>query len=230
MTAHEILAGLLAAFRQAAPGAEFREAYGPQPASRRQGRALVAGRVEKETVGPQGWQAQLGFTIYLPPAAAPSQAQSLAWAMDAAARGAQPLLTETAFGPAAADTVLGGTAMDCTFRFAGPAPVGSAGHGREPIRLNGTAFTAAAWKESISIKGPALTAIGEDTPFWVGQGREYTLELQGLPPAALAAGDGFTLALEGRGWQYGGCRWKSRNGTGTAVVVSNTKTQLDEEE
>ncbi|WP_322168604.1 hypothetical protein [Acutalibacter caecimuris] len=222
MTAYEILAGLLEAFRAAIPEADFREAYGPETASRRLGRVLAAGQVERESTDGSGWQARLGFTVYLPPGRGQGQAQAVASAMETAARESQPLLAETVLGPVTADKTFGGTAMHCTFSFARPAGAGG-GAGKGGITLDGKHYPVTGWKESVSREGEALVAMGEDVPFWE-PGRTYTIELQGLGAAAMGVADGFTLRLEGPGWLYMGCRWKSRGSGGTAVAISRTKT------
>lgn len=225
MTARELLSGLLAAFRQGIPEARFVEAYSPDPASRRRDKPVVAGQVEEEVLG-GGWEAKLGFALYLPGSAGPGDGLAIAGKMTAIAQ-EQALFRQAVLGPAQPEKALGGLRMSCTLRFA-QGEGGSGGGESYPVTVNGTACRASGWKEALGGKETMLTATGEREPFYRLRQPEYTVELRGIGQE-LARLENFTLRLGESPWTYTGCQWKSFTAGGTGVLTAGGRVKTEEE-
>ncbi len=224
MTARELLGSLLDTFREGIPGAVFQEAYSPEPASRRREKPLITGQVEEEVLG-AGWEARLGFALYLPGSVRPGEGLEIAGKMVEAAQ-REPLFAEAVLGPAQPEKALGGLKMICSLRFA--QGNGGSGGGSCPVTLNGTACRVSGWKETLGGRETVLTATGEREPFYRGFLPEFTVELQGLD-RELALLEGFTLRLGASPWMYTGCQWKSFTAAGTGVLSAAGRVKAEEE-
>lgn len=218
MRASEALAALLADFREAAPQADFREAYAMEPASRRLARPVAVGRVLKESTAGEGWEAKLGFTLYLPQGWGGGRADPLLETLAERALARYPQASVER-GAAAVDKALGVVSAGLTVTLQ---EGGGAVAGRFPVLLNGREYQVSGWKLSAGEAGKALVAVGEEEPFAYSGGRVYTVELQGLGAGAQALADGFSAQLAGRPEVYRNCRWKSLSGNGAGVFQSET--------
>lgn len=216
-TASDILAELLAAFKAAMPGVDFREA--PGEAFRLQGRICVTGTVSKESTQGDQWSAKLAFTVYVPRGG--GSAEEVLEKMALCARESQPMLAGVERGTLAADRNSGSAAVGCVFSFAKPGGGGSA----YPVKLNGKACTVKGWKVVNGSSGGGLTAIGEDLPFFYKGGREFSIELQGLDMEDPEELDGFTLKLGEQKATYTGCRWKSVSAGGNCIAAAGERVE-----
>lgn len=220
-TAHEILTGLMASFRERMPGVEFRETFGVGEVLRSPARACVAGTVAKENTQGDAWSAKLAFQIFLPRNTVPGGAEQVLVDMADCARETQPLLKSMERGPAAVDKTTGWVAVGCAFHFAKPGSEGESSGSKKtayPVELDGNPYTVTGWKAANSVSGSGLTAIGESVPFYYKSSREFTVELQGLDMEHPELLDGFTLRLGDQNRLYTGCRWKSISAGGNAVL------------
>lgn len=219
MAAHELLDQLLEGFRQAAPEADFREAYCGEPAGRILSRPVATGAVSRETEEGDGWEAALKFHLYLSRGEGPGAAERILDKMAVWTRENQPLLIGIERGAASVDKTSGSVAVGWTATFAKPGTSGGqSGKRTYPIYLNGRKYTVTGWKASCSEPLNGLTAIGEDEPFAREEGKEYTVELQGLDVGGLEELEDFTLRLGEQRGTYSGCRWRSLSTVGAWVL------------
>lgn len=223
MKAHEALDALLDGFRQAAPQADVREAYGFKPASRLLARPVVAGQILKESAAGDGWEAKLGFTLYMPQGQGADQAEALLELLAGQAAALYPELASVERGAASIDKSLGVASITLTVSF----QTGGGNTGAKSFRvlLNGVERRVSGWKLSTGESGQDLVAIGEEEAFFHNGRRCYSIELQGLDAQAQGLADGFTARLGGRPEVYHNCRWKSMTGSGTGVFQSDYKTE-----
>lgn len=228
MAGREILLRMLEGFRTAVPGAEFREARLPRPAERMPAKPLVVGSVKGETGKENAWEAKIEMALFLPGAFGPGEAEAVLDGMTAWVKANEALYSGAQRGGFSVDKSTGCLRVNCEFSFERPSQ--GEGKARYPVTLNGTVYQAAGWKLSRESSGKKLTAIGEDEPFY--QAWEDRIELRGLPEAALAVPDGFTLRLGET--VYTGCRWKSvsqrSEASGTdALVYAGSREKAEEE-
>lgn len=223
MRAHEVLEALLAGFREAAPQAEVREAYGFKPASRLLTRPVVAGQIVKESAAGDGWEAKLSFTLYLPQGQGADQAEELLDLLAERAKALYPELASVERGAASVDKTLGVAAVTLTVSF--QAGGGNTGAKNFLVLLNGEEHRVSGWKLSAAESEKELVAVGEEEAFFHSGRRVYSIELQGLDAQAQSLTDGFTAQLGGRTEVYQHCRWKSMSGAGTGVFQSDCQTE-----
>lgn len=222
MRGNELLEELLAAFRQAAPQAEFRRAYEPENALRLGEKILAAGSVLREKSAGDGWEVKLGFTLYLPRGARPGAGESILDKMSQAAGSLDNApLAEMERGAPGVDKATGRISVACWFLFAPPGQTGGTGNRKTyPVRINDQELQVSGWKASQGESGRALRAIGEDEPFFTQKKTEYTVELQGLSGAeGMSEWTDFTLRLGNQAGTYRHCRWKSISAGGTGVLT-----------
>lgn len=208
MKGHEILSALLESFALAAPEADVRAAWKPDPAGRLSARPLITGQVNKETQAGEDWEAALGFTLWLPRGADPQSAESILSAMTAAARLGETPPASIERSGAAVDKNTGALTIGCVFRF-GATPGSAAGKKTYTVRLNGEAFAVTGWK--VTAGGEELTAVGEDVAF-ARRGARDTVELQGLSAEGRKVGDGFRATVGDR--EFTRCRWRTVSAAG----------------
>ena len=213
MRAYERLTGLLEAFREKIPGADFRECWGPGKAGRLPDKPVVTGQVAGEKDAGGQWSAELSLTVFLPRGAALKTGEELLDAMGAVIREAFPTVAEIrreGFGP---DKASGLLSAECFVSFEE-----SGGEGGVRAVIGGVERPAAGWAVQID-PGRALTAIGEEEPFAQTGGVRYTVEISGVDTRGLERLAGFTVEIGGQ--EYARCRWKSLDETGKSAVFTS---------
>lgn len=222
MRAHELLIDLLERFALAVPEADFRLGWRQLPAGRLPTRPVVTGQVEKEVRAGGGWEASLGFTVWLPRNARADWAEEIMAAITATAETGQAAPTGMERGAVCVDKNTGLLALAVVFRFGA---VGSAaGKKTYPVWLDGKKYAVTGWKVSVGGSVEELVAVGEDEPFACMGRTVYTVELKGLGGLGLAL-EG-SVALQVENWRFEGCRWKSLSAEG-GVLVSEKRTEVE---
>ena len=224
--AREILLGLLGAFREAMPGAEFREALDARESFRPAGRVWVLGSVQKESEQGDQWSAKLAFTVYGPGG---DGVREVLDGMIRTAKDSQPLLSGVESGPGAKGA--GAVAAGCVLSFFKPGSAGGSGGTKVtyPVEIDGAEYTVTGWKAAGGAFEGGLTAIGESEPFYYRSGGEFTVELQGLSLERPEELEGFTLRLGDQRVMYTGCRWKSLSAGGSGVLAAGGRIALEGE-
>ena len=230
MKSHELLEALLALFGENIPGADFSRAYQGSAGSRVPKRPAVTGEVDGETIKPGSEELKLRFRIYLPEQDGLEQAEEIFAAMCKLAGESYPGFSAISRGAAERDKTTGLLMVVCSLSFLTQGSGGSDGGGATygcKVILGGLEYLISGVKTSVSSSGKSLISIGETEPFAVlGEGTEYTVELEGIETAGLDRLASFTAEIgEGENKAvYRNCRWKQLSDVlRKAVFVSSAR-------